>query len=180
MKFAMKGVRVFGWPGLGIISVLTFLLFTPGLVQAQTAPQSSTNAPQSSTDAQQRERIERQLRELQSLKKDLQRQATNFDARIRALEAELGATSPPEKVAPPPLEATNQLAAPSSSSAVSKDLEKSSKGGGLGGYEPGKGFVLARGPLGELGFGVLGYLRYLNKRGIDATYTDAFGRTKEV
>jgi hypothetical protein len=180
MKFAMKGVRVFGWPGLGIISVLTFLLFTPGLVQAQTAPQSSTNAPQSSTDAQQRERIERQLRELQSLKKDLQRQATNFDARIRALEAELGATGPPEKVTPPPLEATNRLAAPSSYPAVSKDLEKSGKGGGLGGYEPGKGFVLARGPLGELGFGVLGYLRYLNKRGIDATYTDAFGRTKEV
>ncbi len=70
MNFARKGLKVSGRPVLGkcMIAVLPFLLFTPGLAQAQTASQSSTNA-------QQRERIERQLQELQSMKKELQRQA---------------------------------------------------------------------------------------------------------
>ena len=168
-------------PLLRMIGLLSFLLFIPGLVQAQPAPEK---AP----DAQQREHIERQLQELQSLKRDLQRQATNFDARIKALEAELRATN---KVALQPLESTNRLAATSSSPTGTNGLaatSSSSADSGLlaagptnwGAYEPGKGFVLARGPLGELGFGVLTYLRYLNKRGIDATYTDAFGRVHDV
>jgi len=111
------------------------------------------------------------------MKKDLQRQVDDFDARIRALEVELGATLPKEQIAPTPGETTNRPAATSSSPADSKFLEKP----GLRGlYEPGKGFVLARGPLGELDFGVLAYLRYLNQLDIDPSYRDAFGRTNEV
>ena len=172
MNFARKGLKISGRPVLGkwMVAVLPFLPFTPGLAQAQTAPQSST-------DAQRRERIERQLQELQSMKKDLQRQVGEFDARMKALEVELGATPPKEEVAPTPIESTNRPAATPSSPADSKMLEKP---GFWGSYEPGKGFVLVRGPLGELGFGVLGYLRYLNKLGIDPTFTDAFGRTHEV
>ena len=53
------------------------------------------------------------------------------------------------------------------------------KGAGLwGAYEPGKGFVLVRSPYGELDFGILGYLRYLNQLSLDSSYTDAFGREK--
>ena len=38
-------------------------------------------------------------------------------------------------------------------------------------YEPGKGFVLARGPNGEVDFFVKGYVRYLNQLGLDRFYT---------
>jgi hypothetical protein len=169
MKFARKKLRIFGRPEFGMIAVLPFLLFTLRLVQAQTAP-----APL--TDAQQRERIERQLQELQSLKKDLQRQSTNFDARIRALEAELGATNNVTQgpvAATDGAAATNGLVATNPSAANSKVEEPKM----WGVYEPGKGFVLVRAPLGELDFGVLGYLRYLNQLGLKSTYTDSFGRT---
>lgn len=47
-------------------------------------------------------------------------------------------------------------------------------------YEPGPGIVLARGRLGEATLGVRGYFRYLNDMGLDPTFTDAFGRTKEL
>lgn len=155
-----------------VIAVLPFLLFMQGRVQAQTTPESPS-------EAQQRDRIARQLQEVQSMKKDLQRQLGDFDARIRALEIELGASHPAVEVAAPPIAVTNQLAAAVTNS-YPADSKVSAERWNWGGYEPGKGFVLARGPLGELGFGVLGYLRYLNKRGIDPTYTDAFGRTHDV
>ncbi|EEF61420.1 hypothetical protein [Pedosphaera parvula] len=186
MNFARKGLRVSG--RLGIIAVLPFLLFTPGLMQAQTTPESST-------DAQKRERIERQLQELQSMKKDLQRQLGDFDARMKALEVELGApqskdTIAPQPVAQQPVATTNQvtdLTAPQVATSPPPPEPMPSAGAKAEGwakfwgpYEPGKGFVLARGPLGELGFGVLTYLRYLNKLGIDPSYTDAFGRTHPV
>ena len=47
-------------------------------------------------------------------------------------------------------------------------------------YEFGKGFILARGPNGEVDFSAKGYVRYLNQLGLDPFYTDAFGRTTEL
>lgn len=52
--------------------------------------------------------------------------------------------------------------------------------GGAGAYEPGKGFVLARSELGEVDFSVFTYARYLNQKGLDETYTDSFGRTRNI
>jgi len=149
---------------------LLCLLLTHGWVEAQVSSGGSTNA--------QREGILRQLEELQTMKNDLQKQVDNFNARIQALEVELGAHPQPSAV-------TNQPAAvPSppqaSATAPSEEGPKNLKEPGLwGAYEPGKGFVLARTPYGEIGFGLLGYLRYLNQLSLDPTYTDAFGRTKE-
>jgi hypothetical protein len=42
------------------------------------------------------------------------------------------------------------------------------------------GFKLAETPWGELNFRLYTYARYLNQLGLDPTYTDAFGRTREV
>ena len=47
-------------------------------------------------------------------------------------------------------------------------------------YEFGKGFVLARGPNGEVDFSTKGYVRYLNQLDLNDFYTDAFGRTIEI
>ncbi len=176
MDFARKGLKISSRPVLGkrLAAVLPFLLFTVGWAQAQTAPPSPT-------DAQQRERIERQLQELQSMKKDLQRQLGDFDARIKALEIELGAPTP-KGVTPGPIQSTNQpTALPSppqaSSRALSEEGPKNLIEPGLwGAYEPGRGFVFVRTPYGEVDFGIMGYLRYLNQLALAPTFTDAFGR----
>jgi hypothetical protein len=49
-----------------------------------------------------------------------------------------------------------------------------------GTYEPGKGFVLVRTKSGEVDFSVFTYARYLNQKGLDTTYTDAFGRSSNI
>ncbi|HWQ92704.1 MAG TPA: hypothetical protein VN673_13600 [Clostridia bacterium] len=171
MNVTGEGLRISGRAVCRIIAIVPFLLFTPGVAQAQTASPSSA-------EAQQRESVERQLQELQSMRKDLQRQVEDFNARIKALEVELGATLPKEEAAPSPIESTNRLATTPSSPEDSRPLEEPKF---WGAYEPGpaKGFVLVRAPLGELDFGVLGYFRYLNQLGLDSSYTDAFERTKE-
>ena len=47
-------------------------------------------------------------------------------------------------------------------------------------YEAPLGFVLARGPNGEVDFSTKGYIRYLNQMDLEPFYTDAFGRTFEI
>lgn len=181
MSFAGKGLRISGWPGLGMIAALLLLLFTPGLAQAQTQTQIQTQtAPAPETEAQRQERIARQLQELESMKKDLQRQIGDFDARMKALEGELGATPPKEEVNPQSIYATNKFVGEPKDPAHPKGTKELQDPGYWGLLEPLKGFILVRSPLGELGFGVLAYLRYLNQRGVEPTYIDAFGRTHDV
>ncbi|SDK28838.1 hypothetical protein [Microbulbifer yueqingensis] len=52
--------------------------------------------------------------------------------------------------------------------------------GSWGPYEPGKGFVLARSDLGEVGFSIFSYVRYVNQTGLNEEWTDSFGRTFDV
>src|SRR5688572_8837745 len=49
-----------------------------------------------------------------------------------------------------------------------------------GDYDPERGFVVARGSQGELGITLWTYVRYLNQRALDESYTDSFGRTAEL
>ena len=76
--------------------LLPILLLAPGMAQAQTTEQPSA-------DIQQRERIEQQLKELrdqqQALLNSMQQQVAEFNARIAAMEAELGVTPPKDQPA---------------------------------------------------------------------------------
>jgi hypothetical protein len=122
----------------------------------------------------------RTKKELQDSQQALQRQLAEFDARIAALEASLGVTPPPDKpaqedstaaetaVAPQPDKpaqgnpaatvSTAALASPSDmvlqSNASDSSRGPNTKETKLGPfpYEFGKGFVLARGPNGEVDF----------------------------
>ena len=49
-----------------------------------------------------------------------------------------------------------------------------------GTYEGSKVLVLGRTSQGEVDFSAFTYLRYLNQRMLDDSYTDAFGRTKDI
>jgi hypothetical protein len=49
-----------------------------------------------------------------------------------------------------------------------------------GRYTPNLGFRLANTEYGDLNVSIYTYVRYLNQRALDATYTDAFGNTKDI
>ena len=76
--------------------LLPILLLAPGMALAQTTEQPSA-------DIQQRERIQQQLKELrdqqQALLNSMQKQVSEFNARIAAMEAELGVTPPKDQPA---------------------------------------------------------------------------------
>ena len=91
--------------------VLPILLLAPGMAQAQTTEQPSA-------DIQQRERIEQQLKELrdqqQALLNSMQQQVAEFNARIAAMEAELGVTPPKDQPAQADLGAESSAPLPAS------------------------------------------------------------------
>ena len=93
--------------------LLPILLLAPGMALAQNA------TPQPSADIQQRERIEQQLKELrdqqQALLNSMQKQAAEFNARIAAMEAELGVT--PSKDQPAQANSGTESSAPLPASA---------------------------------------------------------------
>ena len=169
-------------------SLLPILLLTSGLAQAQTAPSPSADI--------QRERVE-QLKELLRTKKDLQdsiltmqqtmqQQLAEFDARIAALEASLGVTPSQDERPQGESDAIAATAAASTAAyATASDPGPHEVAGPpkeVAGfpYESPLGFVLARGPNGEVHFSTKGYVRYLNQLNLDPFYTDAFGRTFEL
>jgi hypothetical protein len=49
-----------------------------------------------------------------------------------------------------------------------------------GSYTPGRGFMLAKNPMGEVGFRLYTYIRYLNQKSLDATSVDASGDTTSL
>ena len=57
---------------------------------------------------------------------------------------------------------------------------KATGGQGFGTYTPGRGFKVADTPSGDLNIRLFAYFRYLNQRGLDATYTDSFGKTSTI
>src|SRR6478752_5243668 len=183
--------------------LLPVLLLAPGMSQAQTADQ------QPPADVQQRERIEKQLQELrdqqQALLNSMQKQVADFNARIAAMEAELGVTPSKDHPAQADSGAESSAALPASAQDAPAQTNPDAHGSTLAlatpansimdvrgvsylsqkqqgpfPYVPGKGFVLASGPNGEVDFFVKGYVRYLNQLGLDRFYTDAFGRTFEL
>ena len=130
----------------------------------------------------------------------MQQQLAEFDARIAALEASLGVTPSQDEQPQGNSDATTTTAAVASPDgmvyAKTSDPGPYEPGapGGMGyqgspakeaksgpfPYEFGKGFVLARGPNGEVDFSTKGYVRYLNQLDLNNFYTDAFGRTIEI
>lgn len=165
----------------GLLTLTCVLAVAPSVAGAQAA-------------AQDHKATEKRLDELKAMKKEMLRTMLDFDARIKKLEAEIK-TATPAKVA-------SAKAAPSGSSPVQPPTDQSAvamnaaestalipvsdpappsqKSGAddatWGGYEPGKGFVAARGKNGELDVGLVTYVRYLNQLGLKPTYTDSFGR----
>lgn len=134
------------------------------------------------------------------MKRDMLRMMRQYEARIAKLEIEMKEERTAAKVAAAQASATasrQQMViasaqaagldaktsgpdAPSATAipAVSEGLSSILKG--WGSYDAGDGFVLVRGRLGEIDARLIAYARYLNQTLLDRSYTDSFGRTKEL
>lgn len=122
------------------------------------------------TDEASKRELANQLRQLQSLRQQMSEQMQEFDRRIEALEKALLGEQPEPSLQQRPV-ASTATAAPMTTAAAAPES---------GDYAPGQGFNLARTEVGEVNFSVFTYARYLNQRGLDETYTDAFGRTSTL
>lgn len=157
------------------VYTMTFItLFSSALTRAETAPLD---------DASKRE-VAKQLEQLQQLRKSLSDQMSEFDRRIQALEQQLlpagqKSSGDSEGLITTVVPTTSKPAGGDFGDATAPPVQTDATDT-KGSYEPGKGFVLARTPVGEVDFSAFTYARYLNQRSLDDTYTDSFGRTSTL
>jgi len=123
--------------------------------------------------------VEARLRALEQRQTLLESQLVERDARIRDLETQLktgpGSAAPTAAVAAPAPAAPGAAPLPATEPAVRGDEPER-----WGSYEGGNGMVLARTDLGEVDFSVFSYVRYLNQTALEDSYTDSFGRTRDL
>lgn len=133
--------------------------------------------------------------ELREMRKEMRRAMLDFDARIKKLEAEIKrsqsvaakavAAKPQAPAAPLLSSSAEEVAfaagepadAPRASQPSTRDGVKLF---GFGDYVPGKGYILASGDKGQVAFGLVTYLRFLDQTSLAPTYTDAFGRSSSL
>jgi hypothetical protein len=133
--------------------------------------------------------LEQRQQQLEQMIRERDAQLEQSNARIQQLES-AGRAAPAVLPAPVPPAPAATGAAPSAGAVAEVVAPEAAPApaapdGDLlepawGTYEGGKGLVLARTDQGEVSFGVTTYLRYLNQRLLDDSYTDAFGRTKDI
>ncbi len=130
--------------------------------------------------------MEARLRALEQRQTQLEQQLLERDARIRELEAQAKPATvvPPVAAAatapaalPAPSTALAAVAAPPEEDRLREPQETESS---WGRYEGGKGVVLVRTEEAEVSFSAFTYVRYLNQLALDDSYTDAFGRTRDL
>jgi hypothetical protein len=133
--------------------------FVGALVGISFLMSSGLFAAEADLDTSKQQAIEKELKQLQEMRNELLDKSNDFDQRIRNLESQLGVD---DKTSP------------------SRSSNRQSTDNQWGRYEPGKGFVFARTSDGEVDFSVFTYVRYLNQKNLEKTYTDAFGRTSDL
>lgn len=100
---------------------------------------------------------------------------------VRAWAEEQGAPPPGDGMPPGPEPDTDRGAlATVDSKSKQPGPVKQAISGVLGTYEQGRGFGLARTPLGEVNFGIYTYVRYLNQKMLEDHYTNGLGQDVKI
>ncbi|HYY99189.1 MAG TPA: hypothetical protein VE642_11385, partial [Pyrinomonadaceae bacterium] len=166
------------WPRAVLISAL---LFIPHLCAAQTAvavsdvvpfpattpSPSPSPAPAPTPDGPSPAPLTERERAMLEQIKVLEERLTRLEAHVSGAER----TAPGEAaVSPPPTPPAEPVKSPQGA-----DEKKE-----YGRYTPNLGYKLADTEYGDINVSIYTYVRYLNQLGLDPTYTDAFGNTKDV
>ena len=170
------------------VSLISALLVVSHLYAARTVMAASdvvpaatpTPTPDPTTNDPSPAPLTERERAMLDLIKGLQERVTRLEAQVSGAEeakaANAPATAGAEHVPPGvPSEAPPVPPAGPSSPRQSGDDKKE-----FGDYTPNLGFKLADTEYGDINVSIYTYVRYLNQLGLDPTYADAFGNTKDV
>jgi hypothetical protein len=185
--------------GRGVQGALACVLSgsIPLVAAAQSASPADT-AAQTTAPAAGASDTQQRLQRLEQSQQALQRQLQENAAAIEALKKEMGSAPAPASAgqSPPQVSAPAAAPAPAPGQAAAIALATSEvSGSGLdkatpaptnvypekwGDYQDFFGFHVANTDKGDMRVAIYTYVRYLNQKGLDPTYTDAFGNTKSV
>jgi TolA-binding protein len=193
-----------GCPGLRALIGAASLALSTG-VGAQSAATAADTAPQSATPAadggaSSTPTTEQRLQRLEQRQQELEQQLRQKDAEIQSLRKQQAnapsaqpSTAVPAATAGAGAAAAGQPAA-TAQPAISEEQadigEEDAEQGQAppagqppqkwGTYRDFNGFKVANTDKGDLNVAIYSYVRYLNQKGLDPTYTDAFGNVKTV
>jgi len=174
-------------------SVWLVCIAFPALCAGQTA-----QAPAAST--QNSDALDQRMQRLEQRQQQLERELKQKDAEIQALKSQqppAGATgsstqsataaapqqSPAGGAAAEAAKPADQTRAPletSEATGAGLDNPQAAPPGKWGNYTDFLGFKVANTDKGDMSVALYTYVRYLNQKGLDPTYTDAFGNVKNV
>jgi len=154
-----------------IVSVVCFA--QPKESSPAPAPSPDGNKPLTSNE---REELLKLIRSLQERLDKLEASQTPTAQPANANAAP--STVPVAASAPTAAESPETTVSPEPEAAPPKQDDDQNKFDGR--YTPNLGFKVANTEYGDMNVSIYTYVRYLNQRGLDATYTDAFGITKNV
>lgn len=132
-------------------------------------------APMALAETVSQQEILRRLERLEAQQREYRDELQRKDRRIEELERQLQrqqTTVSSETVTP--------LRQPPAPPAVAVAPVRKPAREHYGDFSPGRGFQIADTEHGTLNFSLYTLLRYLNQDGLDDTYTDAFGRTRDI
>jgi hypothetical protein len=173
----------------------------PLLAIAQSAAPAGDATAQSASPGQSASDTQQRLQRLEQSQQALQRQLQENAAEIEALKKQAstqpasGAASAAQAAAVPAAGSAAAAAAAAEQAAEIELATSEESGAGLdnpagqagaqppekwGNYTDFIGFQVANTDKGSMNIALYTYLRYLNQKGLDPTYTDAFGNQKKV
>jgi hypothetical protein len=170
----------------------------PVLAAAESASPGTDPTPQSSAPGAPPSDLQQRLQRLEESQQALQRQLQENADEIDALkkQASVQAAQPPAQPAATPRRTVPPGAAGPAAAEEAAALELATSeesGAGLdnpppaikppqkwGSYTDFLGFKVANTDKGDMNVAIYTYVRYLNQKGLDPTYTDAFGNVKNV
>src|SRR5215211_7048272 len=166
-----------GWRAALLIK---FLLVTSMVCFAQT-DNTSPGATKSTVDNKpltsgERAELLKLIRSLQERVEKLEGAQVNSEK--SAADKSLVPTTSTETPAPTPSEQPPNTEAPAPVEAKPAAQDDEDKFNGR--YTPNLGFKIANTEYGDMNVSIYSYVRYLNQLGLDPTYTDAFGNTKNI
>jgi hypothetical protein len=168
----------------------------PLFAVAQSAAPAADTAAQTAAPAGSAADTQQRLQRLEQSQQELQRQLQQNAAEIEALKKQASAqpAATPGGNAPPAAAPAAGAAASGTAAAVAVAISEES-GSGLdkptavsanvypekwGDYQDFLGFRVANTDKGDMRVAIYTYVRYLNQKGLDPSYTDAFGKVKSV
>ncbi|HWW77696.1 MAG TPA: hypothetical protein VNZ44_19995 [Pyrinomonadaceae bacterium] len=172
------------------VSLISALLVASHLCAARTvaaaggvvpaATPSPTPTPDPTTDDPSPAPLTERERAMLELIKGLQDRVSKLEAQAAGAAEARAANAPAPKgteILPP--EGAAEPPAPSSPGKAARAAQETDDKK-FGDYTPNLGFKLADTEYGDINVSIYTYVRYLNQLGLDPTYTDAFGNTKDV